>query len=183
MRRARTTAIAGAAALTLVFGGFAGARSLSNDDLPPANPEPKESAFVGTWFSTDNMDGSNQTMVVRTSGEGAYEIEVSDDSAGVCSGAPSTMTGTGRLDDAGELVIPSPVFTCDDGSEPMVENGPTIEELLHNLTFVHEAHVRPLRERLGSGLRAHGTERDGLAEEKPGCRSGGIYRREDERSG
>jgi hypothetical protein len=36
------------------------------------------------------------------------------------------------------LVIPSPVFTCDDGSEPRVESGPPVDEQLRNLTFVHD---------------------------------------------
>jgi hypothetical protein len=127
-----------AAAFALVLGGFAGARSLSSDEpVPPADPNPKESVFVDTWVNTD-LDGSTQTMVVRASGEDAYEIVVRDDSATVCSGAPSTMTGTGRLDGARELVIPSPVFTCDDGSEPKVESGLPLEEQLRNLTFVHD---------------------------------------------
>jgi Tol biopolymer transport system component len=41
LRRARTTVLAGTAALALVIGGFAGARSLSSDEaLPPANHRP-----------------------------------------------------------------------------------------------------------------------------------------------
>lgn len=138
LRRARTAAIAGTATFALVIGGFAGASALSSDEaLPPANPDAKGSAFVDTWASTD-IDGSTQTMEIRASGEGAYAIVMRDDSAGVCSGAPSTMTGTGRLDSPAELVIPSPVFTCDDGSEPKVESGPPLEEQLRNLTFVHD---------------------------------------------
>jgi hypothetical protein len=123
-----------AAALTLVIGGFAGARSLSSDEaLPPVNPDSKDSAFVGTWANAD-PDGSTQIMEIRGSGDGAYEIVMRDDSATVCSGTPSTTTGTGRLDGATKLVIPSPVLTCDDGSEP---NGP-VEDVLRNYTFVHD---------------------------------------------
>lgn len=135
LRRARTTLLVGATAVALSIGGFAGASSLLRDEaVPPVNPN--ESPFVGTWASTD-IDGSTQTMVVRATGEGAYEIEVRDDSAGVCSEVPSTMTGTGRLDGPTKLVIPSPVLTCDDGSEPQVGDGPSVEELLRNFTFVH----------------------------------------------
>jgi hypothetical protein len=127
-----------AAAMALVIGGFAGARSLSSDDaLPPVSADSKDSPFVDTWATTD-VDGSFQTMVVRASGEGAYEIVVRDDSASVCSGAPSTMTGTGRLDSAKELVIASPVLTCDDGSDPEALSGPPLEEQLRDLTFVHD---------------------------------------------
>jgi hypothetical protein len=95
---------------------------------------------VDTWVSTD-IDGSTQTMVVRTTGEGAFDIVARDDSAGVCSGTPSTMTGTGRLNGAGDLVIPSPVLTCNDGSEPEAEDGLSVEVLLRNLTFVHHVDV------------------------------------------
>ncbi len=104
---------------------------------PGPTPADQRSPFVGTWVSTDG-DGSSQTMVVRASSEGAYEIVVRDDAASVCSGAPSTMTGTGRLDDARRLVIPSPVLTCDDGSEPEALSGPPLEEQLRNMTFVHD---------------------------------------------
>lgn len=138
-----------AAAVAVVLGGFAGARSLSRDEaLPPAEPDLKEkSAFLGTWASTD-IDGSTQTMVIQASGDGGYEIVVHDDSAGVCSGAPSTMTGTGRLDGASALVIPSPVLTCDDGSEPKVESGPLVEDLLRDLTLVHDPQTDTLTDSL-----------------------------------
>lgn len=136
-----------AAAVAVVFGGIAGARALTNDEpLPPAMDS---SVFVDTWVSTDVVDGSTQTMVVQASAEGVHEIVVRDDSAGVCSGAPSTMTGTGRRNDAGELVIPSPEFTCNDGSEPKVEDGPPVEELLRNLTFVHDPEADTLLDTLG----------------------------------
>jgi len=138
-----------ATAFALVVGGFAGARSLSSDEaLPPADPDSKESAFVDTWVSTDN-DGSTQTMVVRASGKGAIEIVVRDDSAGVCSGAPSTMTGTGRLDGARQLVIPSPLLTCDDESEPEALSGPPLEKQLRNFTFVHDLEADNLTDNLG----------------------------------
>ena len=131
--------LATAAALAVVLGGFAGARSLTRDDapVPPAEKEKQESAFIDTWVNTD-LDASAQTMVIRASGEDTFEIVVRDASARVCSGAPSTMTGTGRLNGAGELVIPSPAYTCDDGSEPKVESGPPLEQLLRDFTFVHD---------------------------------------------
>ena len=44
-------------------------------------------------------------MTVRTSADGAVEIVVTDDVASVCSGTPSTMTGTGRIEGSTRLVI------------------------------------------------------------------------------
>ena len=123
----------------LVIGGFAGARSLTNDEaLPPAERDSNVSPFVDTWTSTD-VDGRTRPMVIRASGEDAYEITVQNHLALVCSGAPSTLTGTGQLFGTTRLVIPSPVITCDDGSKPKVEDDlPPPEELLRDLTFEHD---------------------------------------------
>ena len=122
----------------LVIGGFAGARSLSDDALPPADEDPKVSPFVSTWTTTD-ADGSTRTMVIRASGEDAYEITVQNHLALVCSGASSTLTGTGQLNSTTRLVIPSPEIACDDGSKPKVEDDlPPPEELLRDLTFEHD---------------------------------------------
>src|ERR687892_1674757 len=107
-RRIGTAALALAVAAAGI-GGLVRAFSPSRDPVPADEPK---TPFVDTWVSTD-QDGSTQTMKIRASGQGAYEIVVHDDAASVCSGAPSTMTGTGRLDGAMELVIPSPLLTCD----------------------------------------------------------------------
>jgi hypothetical protein len=138
LRRARTATFAGMAALVLVVGGFAGARSLTSDEaLPPAKRDSNVSLFVDTWTTTD-VDGRTRTMVIRASGQGVYEITVQNHLALVCSGAPSTLTGTGQLLDS-KLVIPSPEITRDDGSEPKVEDDlPPAEELLRDLTFEHD---------------------------------------------
>lgn len=137
------------AALALVLGGFAGARSLSSDEaLPPANADAGESPFVDTWVTRD-ADGSTPTMVIRAAGDGAYEIVVRDDFASVCSGAPSTMTGSGRLDNARKLVIPSPAFSCDDESEPKALSGAPLEQQLRNLTFVHDPETNTLADNFG----------------------------------
>jgi hypothetical protein len=57
-------------------------------------------------------------------------------SADVCGGATLTITGIGRFQGTTELVIPSPVLTCDDGSD-LEPFSPPVEEVLRNLTFVH----------------------------------------------
>ncbi|HZA40659.1 MAG TPA: hypothetical protein VFA00_08550 [Actinomycetota bacterium] len=136
-RKRRTQRLATTAlALVVAAAGIAGVvRAWSGGDLVPADRS--ADPFVGTWESVD-LDGSSQIMEIRATGEGAYEIGVHDESAGVCSGTPSTMTGLGRLQGAAELLIPSPVLTCDDGSEPEALSGPPLQEQLRNLTFVHD---------------------------------------------
>jgi hypothetical protein len=103
--------------------------------VPTADPR---SPFLGTWTSTSDADGGTQTMTIGATGDGAVEVVVTDDIATVCSGGPSTMTGTGRLEGSTVLVIPSPVYTCDDGSEPKALSGPPLQEQLRNLTYVHD---------------------------------------------
>jgi hypothetical protein len=127
-----------AAAAAVVIGGFAGARSLTSDEaLPPAEENSHVSPFVGTWTTTD-VDGRTRTMVIRESGEGDdLEITVRNHLALFCSGAPSTLTGTGELIGS-NLVIPFPEITCADGSEPKVVDGLALSEVLRNLTFYRD---------------------------------------------
>jgi hypothetical protein len=101
-------------------------------------PQPTADAFLGTWVSTSDADGGTQTMTVRASADGALEIVVTDTVATVCSRHPSKMTGTGRLDGGTRLVIPAPVYTCDDGSEPKPLSGPPLADQLRNMTFIHD---------------------------------------------
>jgi hypothetical protein len=126
---------------------------LGSKSTPGSDPR---SLFEGTWVSTSDT-GITQTMTVRVSADGAVEITVRDDAATVCHGAPSTMTGTGRIEGAG-LVIPSPVYTCDDGSEPEALSGPPLEEQLRNLTFVLDAEIETLRDNFGGVWQREGAE-------------------------
>jgi hypothetical protein len=128
------------------IGGVARAFLSGPETRPTDQPA---SPFVGTWVTTD-PDGSTPTMVISASGGEAFEIVVHDDLASVCAGAPSTMTGAGRLVDPRELVIPSPALTCDDGSEPEALSGPPLEEQLRNMTFVHDREADTLTDNLGS---------------------------------
>jgi hypothetical protein len=116
------------------FGGLAGVLISGRGTVPADQPSRR---FVGTWTSTD-VDGRTRTMVIRASGEDTYEITVRNHLALVCSGAPSTLTGTGQLFGS-KLVISSPEITCDNGSEPKVEDDlPPPEELLRGLTFEYD---------------------------------------------
>src|ERR687892_244308 len=65
LRRVRTAALTGAAAVALVIGGFAGVRSLSTErgsiqpadnNVSPSEPTPSE-ARTGTWPCADSQDG------------------------------------------------------------------------------------------------------------------------------
>jgi hypothetical protein len=167
IRRARrrlglNAVVAGLAGLSVIAGAVAGVRTIQAARIPAG---PTATQLLGRWFSTDT-DGSIQTMTVRTAGETAIEIVVHDDVASVCSGAPSTMTGTGGLGDAGDLVIPTPVLTCDDGSEPEALSGPPLEEQLRNLTFVLDAETGTLTDNLGGVWLREGSE-DPLADREP----------------
>jgi len=120
--------------------------------LPLVNDSP----FHGIWVSTSDNDGGIQTMYVRVSAGGGVEITVHDNVAAACSGTRSAMTGTGRIEGGTQLVIPAPVYTCDDGSEPRALSGPPLEEQLRNLTFVHDPENDVLTVRTGSVWRRPG---------------------------
>lgn len=137
LRRARTAILAGAAIATLVIGGFAGARSLTNEEAVLPAEEDSSGGFAGTWITRD-VDGRTRTMEIRESGEHSYDITVRNHLALLCSGAPSTLTGTGRLGTPTRLTFLSPEITCDDGGEPKVEGFPSVEEVFGTLTFEHD---------------------------------------------
>jgi hypothetical protein len=105
---------------TAVSGSNPAASQTTSDQTP--------SRFVGTWTSTElHFDESSQTMTIRPAEDGALDIALHDDSSVRCSDrqprvdrvdTPSTLIGTGRLEDATTLVVPSPVLACVDGREP-----------------------------------------------------------------
>jgi hypothetical protein len=132
-RRMAGTAVAGVLGLAVFAIAAIGLVRLfpSSGGTPAAQPR---SPFEGTWISTSDADGGTQTMTVRVSADGAVEVEVRDTIATVCSGTPSTMTGTGRLESSTALVIPAPVHTCDDGSEPETLSGAPLQEQLRDWT-------------------------------------------------
>jgi hypothetical protein len=135
--------VLGIAVFALAAIGFV--RLLGSERTPAGDPR---SPFEGTWVSTGG-DGGTQTMTVRVSADGAVEITVRDTIAAVCSGTPSTMTGTGRIEDGTQLVIPAPVYTCDDGSEPEALSGPPLEEQLRDWTLFLDPQTDTLTDGLG----------------------------------
>lgn len=145
-RRQRTRRVGTGLVVLLVavvaVGGLSRLPTPSSDVVFEQPPD----ALVGTWESIDT-DGSYQTMDIRAVDGDGYEVVVDDDGASVCSGAPSTMTGTGRLDGAA-LVIPTPKLTCGDGSTRVPLDGSSLEEL-RDYTLVHDPATDTLTDSLG----------------------------------
>jgi len=158
--------ILGIAVFALAAIGFV--RLLGSEGTPASDPR---SPFQGTWVSTSDPDGGTQTMTVRVSAEGAVEITVLDDVATVCSGTPSTMTGTGRIEGGTALVIPSPVYTCDDGSEPETLSGPQLQEQLRDWTLFLDPQTDTLSDGVGGVWLREGEDEgeplEGLGEPLP----------------
>ncbi|MGZ8571912.1 MAG: hypothetical protein ACXWW5_06775 [Actinomycetota bacterium] len=144
--------VLGIAVFALAAIGFV--RLLGSEGTPAGDPR---SPFQGTWVSTDT-DGSTQTMTVRASADSAVEIVVHDDVATVCSGTPSTMTGTGRIEAGTQLVIPAPAYTCDDGSEPETLSGPPLQEQLRDWTLVLDPETDTLSDGVGGLWLREGAE-------------------------
>jgi hypothetical protein len=152
----------GAAAIVAVLVLIVGLALLmpGGNENEVADPTPStglESSFLGTWATTDN-DGSAATTTFEVASDGVVEMVGYDDYASVCSGAPSTMTGTGRLESDTVLVIPMPLFACDDGTEPQALSGPPLEEQLQNLTFTYDAESDTLTDSFGLVWTRQGSE-------------------------
>ncbi|HKZ76539.1 MAG TPA: hypothetical protein VJ259_07725, partial [Actinomycetota bacterium] len=158
-RRQRNQRVAagvlGIAVFALAAIGFV--RLLGSERTPASDPR---SPFAGTWISTSDADGGTQTMTVQVFADGAVEIVVTDDVATVCSLTPSTMTGTGRIEAGTALVIPAPVYTCDDGSEPETLSGPPLEEQLRDWTLFLDPDTDTLSDGVGGVWLREGAEED-----------------------
>jgi len=131
-------------------------------DRPEPSPTGPSGPFQGTWVSIDG-DLSIPTMEIGVSPEGAIEMivvdeDLDDDFASVCSGASSTMTATGQIQGDTQLVFPSPVLTCDDGSQPKTVDGSPIEEQLQNLTFNYRPESDTLIDNFGEMWTREGAE-------------------------
>ena len=127
------------------------------------------SRFAGSWTSTELDDpGRSQTMTIRPAEDGALDIVLHDDSSWLCSDrqtrldgvdTPSTMTGTGRLENATTLVVPSPVLACVDGREPGVSGFP--EEGRTSYTLVLDLATVRLFDNLGVAWHRGATPENG----------------------
>ena len=140
-------------ALAVAAAGIGGlARTFSSDTIPASDRR----RFVGAWASTDLQTNESQVMTIRAAGDGVFDIELQDDYSWACfPEMPTTMTGTGRLEDPTTLVVPSPVLTCADGREPSVddrseEEGPLEEGLISNYTLVLDVASDRLFDSLGA---------------------------------
>jgi hypothetical protein len=112
-------------------------------------PDPLVLTFGGTWISTSDVDGGTQTMSVAVSDGGAVEITVHDTIASVCSGARSTMTGSGAIEGGTSIVIAAPAYTCDDGSQPQALSGPPLAEQLRDWTMTFDPQAGTLTDSVG----------------------------------
>jgi hypothetical protein len=137
------------------LGAIGFVRLLGSEGTPASDPT---SPFEGTWISTSDADGGTQTMTVGVSADGAVEIVVLDDVATVCSGTPSTMTGTGRIEAGTQLIIPAPVYTCDDGSEAETLSGPPLQEVLRDWTLFLDPETDTLSDGVGGVWLREGAE-------------------------
>lgn len=129
-----------AAALALNY--FVNQQGLGGPNADPRTP------FLGTWISTSDADGGTQRMTAKRAASLSVEIVVTDTIASVCDLTPSTMTGTGTVN-GNSLVIPTPDYRCDDGSEPRAVSGPPLEEQLRNLMFVRDPQREQLTDNFG----------------------------------
>ncbi|MDH4112977.1 MAG: hypothetical protein OEV60_09920, partial [Actinomycetota bacterium] len=68
----------------------------------------------------------------------------------------------GRLEGGDELVIGSPVLTCDDGSDPEALSGPPLQDQLRDLTFVHDPEDDVLTDNFGTVWGREGAEEPAL---------------------
>jgi hypothetical protein len=154
-RRVGTVVVAVAVAAAGI-GGLLRAFYSDPDTRPAGRPSP----FVGAWASTDLQTNESQAMTIRAAEDGVFDIELHDDYSWACfPEMPTTMTGTGRLEDPTTLVVPSPVLTCADGSEPIVDGDrseeeggpPPLEEgLISNYTLVFDVATDRLFDSLGA---------------------------------
>jgi hypothetical protein len=147
-RRVGTVVVALAMAATAIgvlaraFMGGAGTR--------PADQTP--SRFVGAWASTNYNEyigagtTSSQTMTIRAGEDGLLNITVHDDSSYPCSDTPTTMTGTGRLENPTTLVVSSPVLACVGGP---AGDAPRLKEAGSNYTLVLDPATDRLYDTLG----------------------------------
>ena len=76
-----------------------------------------DNTFQGTWTSID-VDGSNQLLTIRGSGQGRLAMFLFDDSATTaCHGSPAHLQGAGMV--AGTHLHMRGTLTCMPGGNPL----------------------------------------------------------------
>jgi len=68
--------------------------------------------WIGKWKSVD-LDGSNQTLTISRRADGAYDVIVFDDRAGICGGIAASGVGVGTV--AGNTMTGTTTITCANG--------------------------------------------------------------------
>ncbi len=151
-------AIAAVALAVVVLVGFGGVLLLTggvggvaSDPLPTSVPTVGDpgSAFEGVWISQSDAEGGTETLTVVVSADGTVEVVVRNTVATVCSGTASTMTGKGTIEDGTRLVIPEPVYTCDNGTQPATLSGPPLQNGFRAWTLVLDATTDTLSDGIG----------------------------------
>jgi hypothetical protein len=104
--------------------------------------------FQGAWVQT-GTGASAVSMAILVTDDGTIEMTTHAAVAAECSGTPSTMTGTGQIVD-GTLVFPTPLLTCDDGSDARDPGGASLEDRFRDLTFIHDDGTDTLTDSLGA---------------------------------
>jgi hypothetical protein len=126
-RRVGTAVVALAVAAAAI--GVLARAFLSGPGPRPADQP--SSGFVGTWTSPNlHASGWSQTMTIGLAEDGALHIALHNDSSWLCLDRQTRVhgvdtqstTGTGRLEDATTLVVPSFVLACS-GSDFEVKGG------------------------------------------------------------
>ena len=98
-------------------------------------------------------------MEIGIAGDGSAQMTLHDDAASVaCSSAAATVTGTGQLQNPGDLVIAISDLTCGDGSEPAVPGAN-----LGAYTFAYDRESDTLTDNLGVVWWREGAEQPSLA--------------------
>jgi hypothetical protein len=128
-RRVGTAVVALAVAAAAI--GVLAEAFLSGPGPRPADQP--SSRFVGTWTSPNlHAAGWSQTMTIRPAEDGTLHIALHDDSSWLCLDrqtqvhgvdTQSTLTGTGRLEGAITLVVPSFVLACSASDFPEEKGG------------------------------------------------------------
>jgi hypothetical protein len=138
-RRLAVVALPGLVVLAILAAGLVGGQDRPfSGGHDPGPAEQSAVPFVGRWTSTD-ADGSSQTMTIRATSDGHFEMVLRDDLTAPCSG-PSTDTGTGTLE-WGRLLVTGIETVCEDGRNPVSAGS--------SLTFRHRAGSDTLSDDVG----------------------------------